>query len=158
MNGKVCILFCFILLTNCVSEKKSSNYQKLVNFCNENELNNIEKYHSVIVINEEGNCINCNNSFAKFQSKFLDQEDFLFIVSGYGTKVDISGYVDKSSENLILDPKNKVGDLGLVSSCAFIEIVNSDSLKITPVNLSNVERFSSDGFFEGHKFEMQSPQ
>lgn len=147
-----------LMFFGCQSEVIKNDFEKLSEFCSREFNVKLSDYKSVIVINEDGNCINCNNSFSKFQSKFLDQEDILFIVSGYGTKVDISSYVDKSSENLILDPMNKFGDIGLVSSCAFIEIVNADSLKITPVNLSNVERFSSDGFYEGHSFEMQTSQ
>ncbi|WP_343603703.1 hypothetical protein [Fluviicola sp.] len=135
---KTSVILLLLLLLNSCSEPQLSTYEQIESFYHRFKEGNFERFSRIIVINEEGTCINCNNLFARNQAENLSKDSVLFIVSGYGTMVDISAYVDKSSPNLILDPKNEFQKLNLKKGCSIIEIANHKIKSITTINAKNV--------------------
>lgn len=132
------ILFLFFAFVQCA---EPTEYEKIAGFCRENGLDDLSKYSTVVVINEEGNCLNCNNSFAISQAKSIEEESILFIVSGSGTRVDISPYLNRSASNVILDSKDAFRKLNLVQSCAVISLSKNQIEKITPISAKNIGLF-----------------
>ncbi len=114
-----------------------NTYQRIESFYREFKTGNLDQYKQIIVINEDGTCLNCNNLFAKNQVGALSGDSILFIVSGYGTKVDISAYVGKDAPNLILDPENEFGKLNLQKGCSIIELENNKVKQITHIGTKN---------------------
>lgn len=146
------ILFIGILICSCeysTSEKPLkktlSNYEKLVQFCNDKN-QNISRYRTIIVINEIGTCINCNNIFSRSQGKNLNSDSTLFIVSGVGNKVDLSAYVDRKAPNLILDDSAGFDSLNIVKSCAIISLSDNKINSVEEINVNNVNGLSERRF------------
>lgn len=122
--------------------KPVADYDKLKNFClSHSSISDFGQYTSVVVITGKvSTCLNCSNIFALDMAKrHIDNQGLLFIISDDGTRVDISGFVNKKNAgNVILDPDNEFGKLGLVKGNAIIDISNHDSLGITEINEANV--------------------
>lgn len=129
-----------LLLLLVIRCSDSDTYEKVEDFYKRFKTGNLDQYNKIIVINEDGTCLNCNNLFAKNQANNLSSDSILFIVSGQGTRVDISAYIDKNASNLILDPENKFGELSLYKGCSIIELKNKKIKNITPINNQNVQQ------------------
>lgn len=135
MKNNRFLLFFLLLVSSCSTPDA---YEKIEAFYHRFKNENFERFSRIIVINEDGTCLNCNNLFAKSQAGNLSKDSILFIVSGYGTKVDISAYIDKNSPNLILDPKNEFQQLNLQKGCAIIEVENRNIKSITNISVKNI--------------------
>ncbi len=142
------ILFVSFVVFSCVDstskkpvEKIRSNYEKLVQYCKEKN-HPVNHYKTIIVINEIGTCINCNNIFSKGQGENLNSDSILFIVSGVGNKVDLSAYVDQKSPNLIYDVSSGFDELNIVKSCAIISLHPNEIDTIEQINVNNVYRLA----------------
>ena len=135
-------LFVVLLAVVSCKSKPASDYDKLKNFylSHSTTLGNFDKYTSVVVITGKGSsCLNCSNIFAlDLAKRYVDNQNLLFIISDDGTKVDISGFVEKNAGNIILDYNNEFSKLGLVRGNAIIDIANHDSLGITEITEANV--------------------
>lgn len=147
----ISLLFVSLVIFSCGDSKgkKSvqkllSNYEKLVQYCTDKN-QTLDHYTTIIVINEIGTCINCNNIFSKSQGKNLDSDSILFIVSGIGTKVDLSAYVDRKAPNLIYDDSAGFDTLNIVKSCAIITISGKKINSIEEINVKNVYEVSNRG-------------
>lgn len=139
MKNSRFLLFLLLLISSCSNPKPPDQYEKIEAFYTQFKKGNLDQYTRIIVINEDGTCLNCNNLFAKNQAGNLSGDSILFIVSGYGTKVDISAYVGKNAPNLILDPENEFRKLNLQKNCAIIELENKKIKTITPINAQNIQ-------------------
>lgn len=139
MKNSILVCFLLLLLFNSCSAPEPDTYTRIETFYQRFKKGNFERFSRIIVINEEGTCINCNNLFARNQAENLSKDSVLFIVSGYGTKVDISAYVDKNSPNLILDPKNEFQKLNLKKGCSIIEMEGKKVKSITNISAKNVQ-------------------
>ena len=117
------------------------NYEKIETFYYQFKDGDFNKFKRVIVINEEGTCLNCNNIFAINQVKNIDKTTNLFIVSGQGIRVDISAYVSKNAPNVIMDYKNKFGGLNITKGCTVFELENKKITKTTFIKVNNVSAF-----------------
>ncbi len=140
MKSNSLIFFFVLLMTSCSSSDSTNTYQRIENFYRQFKTGNLDQYKQIIVINEDGTCLNCNNLFAKNQADALSRDSVLFIVSGYGTKIDISAYIGKNTSNLILDPGNEFGKLNLQKGCSIINLENKKIKMITPINAQNVQQ------------------
>lgn len=136
----------FFLLTCSENQTKKapilSSFEKLELYCKSKQ-KTIANYKHVIVINEIGTCINCNNIFAKNQGENLNADSTLFIVSGIGNKVDLSSYIDRESSNLIFDEAAGFDSLNIVKSCAIITLSKDSIRSIELINVNNVHELSS---------------
>lgn len=122
-----------------------SSFERLELYCN-SKRKSISNYKRVIVINEIGTCINCNNIFAKNQGENLNADSTLFIVSGIGNKVDLSSYIDRESPNLIFDEASGFDSLNIVKSCAIITLKKDSIQSIELINVNNVHELSTRKF------------
>lgn len=143
MNNLFKILF-LLFLTSCSSE--TSQYDKLENFLSEElDFSDLDDYNAVVVINEMGDCINCNDSFSKMMTKHLKNKRFLYIISTSGTKVDVSGYLNSDTDNILFDFRNNFKNLNLLEKSAIIMIENNKIDTIIQIDKDNlndeVERF-----------------
>lgn len=147
LNTVIIVVFSILILISCENESSREIQQKLsanellAQYC-ENHEQNLKAYNHVIVINEIGTCINCNNIFAKAQGNNLYSDSTLFIVSGIGNKVDLSAYIDNNSTNLILDQSADFDTLDIVSSCAIITLEGKQIKSIENINVNNVHGLS----------------
>ncbi|MNK24848.1 hypothetical protein D3C87_431630 [compost metagenome] len=120
---------------------KPSNFEKIESFYRQFKQGDFNRFKRVIVINEEGTCLKCNNIFAQTQAQKVDETENLFIVSGQGTRVDISAYISKNAPNLIMDYKNEFSKLNLVKGCTVFELENRQIIKTTYIQPGNVTEF-----------------
>lgn len=120
---------------------KPSGYEKIERFYHQFKKGDFGRFKRVIVINEEGTCLNCNNIFAQSQFQKVDEASNLFIVSAQGTRVDISAYISKNAPNLIMDYTNEFGRLNLVKGCTIFELENKQISKTTLIKADNVTQF-----------------
>lgn len=79
-------------------------------------------FSRVVIINERGTCMNCNSLFAKRQLADLDNDSVLFIISSQGARIDISGYLDSSRNNVIWDTMYLFNRFNIVDSCTVIQL------------------------------------
>lgn len=127
------ILFACLLAFSC---NKKSDVEKIREYYYSNKPDgNFENFHKVVIINELGNCINCNNKFALQMSDSINNEEILFIVSCSGAKVDISPYLDKNQNNIIVDRLAKFDLLQISNACAIVDVENN--YKITEISGGN---------------------
>lgn len=131
------VLLLFIL-SSCY---KPSNYEKIESFYHQFKNGDFNQFKRVIVINEGGTCLNCNNIFARSQVQKVNDPANLFIVSAQGTRVDISAYISKNAPNLIMDYKNEFSHLNLVKGCTIFELENKKIVKTTLIKANNVTEF-----------------
>ncbi|MNU95255.1 hypothetical protein D3C71_852660 [compost metagenome] len=140
MKNSHFLLFLLLLANSCSNPKHPDEYEKIEVFYQQFKKGNLEQYNKIIVINEEGTCLNCNNIFARNQAEKINKTTNLFIVSGRGTRVDISAYISKNAPNLILDHTNEFSRLNLVKGCAIIELENKKIKTITPIDAQNIQK------------------
>lgn len=133
------LLILLILVTGSCS--KQTNYEKIERFYLQFKQGDFSRFKKVIVINEEGTCLNCNNIFARNQAEKVDETTYLFIVSGQGTRVDISAYISKNAPNLIVDYTNEFSRLNLVKGCAIFELKNRQIVNTTYIRPDNITQF-----------------
>ena len=101
---------------------------------------NLEEYDYLLIINEGGKCLNCNDVFARVMAKFKTNNNILYIVSGEGVMIDISAYLfDSSATNIILDEAQTFSDLNLVNQCAIIALDDQQIDTIIEINLENMK-------------------
>ena len=122
-------------------QKQLSRTEKLKAYCSIHQ-QNLHDFLQIVVINEIGSCINCNNIFAKSQTQNLNSDSTLFIVSGIGNKVDLSAYIDKKSAHLIFDESQSFDSLKIVKSCAIISLKNDTIYRIEEIDINNVHDLS----------------
>jgi len=134
------ILF-FSLILSLIGCKEESDYDRLSVFL-EQEFNfgELDNYEYLIVVNEMGNCLNCNDAFAKVMSNFKENSKILYVVSGQGLLVDISYYIfSEDQSNILIDPSNKFAKLNLVNKCAVISIKDRNIESVNEIKLDNLE-------------------
>ncbi len=151
-NSKKFILFVltssFIFACSDVASKPKksviqlSNYEKLKKYCLNFKVN-VSDFKNIVVINEIGTCLNCNNIFSRSQSKNLNSDSTLFIVSGAGGRVDFSAYINNHSKNLIFDEFADFDTLDIVRSCAILTIAKNKIHSIEEINIKTVSSLSS---------------
>ncbi len=143
---KILFLISFVFFVSCSPQTK---YDKIEDFYYQFKEDNFSNFDYIIVINEDGTCLNCNNSFAKAMSSNVSSDEVLFIVSGRGFKVDISDYIDNKKKNIIWDEDELFQELNLVEKCAVIELDNLRIKKITQIDADNVEMYY-DGNYKSY--------
>ncbi len=128
---------CCFLLFSC---QPTSHIDKIKKYYEEHRpKGHFEKYKKVIVISELGKCKKCNSQFSLQSAQYLNYNDILFIVTGIGTKVDISPYIDISKEDLIWDIQSQFDNLNIVKACAIIDLSNGKITEVTPENVDNID-------------------
>jgi len=142
--NRLILPFCILFLHAC-SSNQESNFAKIENFIQHHGITEpLSKFKKLIIINDKGTCIQCNNDFSKMISTNLNDKTTLFIISQDGTKVNISAFLDsKNSENLILDFKEEFSKLNIVDGCAIIEIKEESLGEKTIINTQNIKNYQS---------------
>tara|TARA_R110002050_G_scaffold264525_1_gene405381 strand:- start:3323 stop:3760 length:438 start_codon:yes stop_codon:yes gene_type:complete len=136
--SKLNIIIIIISFVGC-NVKKDTMYSLLENFIlKEYNVDNLNDYDNVVVVTDEGSCIECNRAFSKLMGSVVNRPDILFIISTSGSKIDISYYLEFTTENVIVDRESKFSDLGLVKSSAIIYLEKSKIVDIIEVNLDNL--------------------
>lgn len=133
---------CFFLVFSCTNTSLPHNLDKLKVYFKENNTDPQQKFNTfnyIVIINEIGDCINCNNLFSKKIANSIEREDVLFILSGNGTKVDISDFIDKDYPNVIWDQNADFNQLNIVDKCAILELSKDSILSTTLINTDNVK-------------------
>lgn len=100
----------------------------------------LDNYEYIVVINELGECLNCNNSFSKGMSKYLSNERVLFLITSLGARVDISDYLHQKNKNILRDFNSKFNDLINVNHCAILKLNQQSIDTIIEVNNYNLNR------------------
>ena len=138
--NKVSVLSIFIGLFVSCTGNKETNYERIDSFLQSaydgKSLNN---YDYMIVINEEGDCLNCNKSFTKRIANYTEYENTLFLICTPGSNVDISSYIAEEKDNILLDYHNKFSDLNLTDHCAIFELKNHQIDTIIQIDAFNLE-------------------
>lgn len=135
----------FLVLLICThiscTQIEITGYEEIESYLiEEQHKKSLSSYDDIVVINEAGDCMNCNNSFSKAMAKHIDDESVLFLICTPGANVDISAYISDEKNNVILDYHNKFGKLNLVNHCAIIELGNEKIDTIIQIDLNNVQK------------------
>lgn len=83
---------------------------------------NFSSFRKVILLNELGTCMNCNNGFCLNHQDEVSDESVLFIISSYGQKIDISNYVLQQHNNVIWDSTGNLNKLLPLNKCEIINL------------------------------------
>ena len=130
------IVLILFFLTGC---SKLTNFEKIDNLLKtEFNFNHLAEYDQIVVINELGECLNCNNTFTDVMSRYIDRDNLLFLVCTSGTRIDISPFLKEEKENIILDYRNKFESLDLINHCAIFELEEERVDSIIEVSSENV--------------------
>lgn len=139
INSRSVIFFLFMLLIQGCDTHTPYDYERIDTFLKtEYNFHHFSEYDRLIIINELGDCINCNNTFAKSVASKTDNEKLLFLISTPGTRVDISGFLSHEYENVLYDFHNNFSNLELVSHCAIINYSERSIDTIIEVTNSNL--------------------
>jgi len=140
MSKILSIILFGLIVFSCKDSNTSKAYLKINDFLSSKDVN-INDYKSIVVINEKGTCLNCNNKFAKTMEQYINKDSVVFIISTTGTLVDISGYLEKeNNKNIITDFSNEFLNLDLVDHCSIINLKNKDVDTIIQFDISNIEQ------------------
>lgn len=122
------ILFSSILLFECSNSYTSPlthlDTTSIIRdfYFEETQKDDFSKYRRVVIINENGTCLNCNNAFAQAHAKNIADDSTLFIVSSEGAMVDISPYISRQRPNVIWDTFYAFESLLTMNQCAILEL------------------------------------
>lgn len=136
MNRWITLLILPFFFVSC---KPETDYEKMEHYYNSFKDGELSQFQFVVVINEIGSCINCNNYFSKEMAKALDDDKILFILSGNGTRVDMSGYINEDYQNVIWDRPARFDELKIVERCAILELKNREIIDKEEINIDNME-------------------
>lgn len=76
---------------------------------------------ALIVLNSDGDCMNCNASYSRFVERFVDDTTVLFLVCTPGNKFDVSFFLGKeNNRNVFLDFSNHFAALNLLQKSGAI--------------------------------------
>lgn len=133
------LLFLILVFTAC--DEGDKEYNQIVDFFDANYKGlTISSYDCIVVINEEGECMTCNNTFSLAMSNFIDNDNILFLISSAGGTIDISNYLaDKERDNIALDFGRKFADLELIDHCAIINLEQNCIDTIIEIDLTNLQ-------------------
>lgn len=129
-----------LLFSSCTNQ---TDYEKVKSFFYSKGKSGFDEFEYIVIINEEGTCLNCNKIFAEAMSNNIQDHDVLFILSGNGTKIDISPFTESRDENIIMDYDKEFNKLGLVNQCALFKIDNQRIVKKIEIGKENVMNFTS---------------
>lgn len=96
-----------------------------------------EQFRKIVIVRENGgSCMNCNDMFARHMADSIDNPQILFIVSAMGNKMDISAYIDRERKNVIWDNLLKFDKLNISETCAVIDL--SQNNRKTEYSVDNI--------------------
>ena len=124
-----------------------STYEKIDSFTQDKFNLSINTYDYVVVINEQGECMECNGNFTKSMKEFIDHKNVLFLISCAGNMIDISGFKQQNQKNIQYDYRNDFGKLLSLEHCAIIDLKDGTASvqEINTMNLySELKEFESN--------------
>lgn len=137
-NSMFLFIFLFFSFYSC-GNKELSTYDQIEYFFNENyQFNHLNEYNYLVVINEKGDCMNCNNSFSLAMSKNIKKSNVLFLISSPGYSIDISSYTKDKKHNVFYDYREKFNELNLINHSAIFIFNNNKVDSIIQINSSNL--------------------
>jgi len=101
--------------------RKTKPYDKIKNYFLQNNMK-LETVESILVLTNQGTCMNCNNIFAKTIESFINKPNTIIIVTAEGNFIDISPFLE--AENVILDFENEFSQLALTNGTSAIFLGN----------------------------------
>lgn len=140
-KNKLFALGLSLVLLNSCGER--SDFEKIETLYYASGKSDFDQYQYIVLINEEGKCISCNNIFAQSMSDDLQNNKVLFILSGTGTKIDISAYANSESENVLMDYNREFKKLAIVNQCAVLTIADGNIASMVKIDIHNVLEFTS---------------
>lgn len=143
MNRLLFFLFTFSILFLGCNSKNLDDYDRIKLFLTKHNFSgNLDDFNEIIVINDKGDCIQCNNDYAKFISKKKADTKIIFIISQDGTKVDISPFLENSNkENIIFDYKDEFSLLNIIKGSGVIKLQDNqikETFIVTPQNIQDI--------------------
>ena len=136
-RNKIVIFSIVLMLFSC--DGRNEDYAVIESFLEENNASIVlEDFKYIVLINEEGGCVNCYNSFSKAMAKNIKLDSTLFIVSSTGHNIDISAYLDnKYRDNVILDQRKKIITSKIANNPRIIFLGNHKIDSVIDINLNN---------------------
>lgn len=136
-RNKLVLFSIVLILFSC--KRTNEDYEQLESFLGENyDSIALEDFKYIVLINGEGGCVNCYNSFSKGMAKNIRLNNTLFIVSSTGQDIDISAYIDnKYKENIILDQRKKIITSKIANNPRIIFLGHHKIDSIIDINLKN---------------------
>lgn len=132
MNRLGLLLIATSLFSSCNISYDSSNIENyndvdtaaiIQSFYNEYAKDtNFSHFQKVILINEHGSCLNCNNLFSLEHENEVNSDSVLFIISSYGCRIDISKYITNPHDNVIWDSLCLLDELLLFEKCEILDL------------------------------------
>lgn len=143
LNNKHNLIILLLMILISCQQKYESDYEKIQNFLTKHSFNKkLDRFNTIVIINDKGTCINCNNDFAQYTSRNLNNKNFLFIISQNGSKVDISPFINlKDSSNVVLDFNQDFYKLKIMNGSGIIKIKNDSLISKTIINSKSIKSF-----------------
>jgi hypothetical protein len=141
IRNSLLFFYGFILLS-CSDVKTTETYFSELDtyFKNNHNFDSLSFYHYLVVINEQGDCLNCNNKFSKAMAKNVSDKNVLFLIATSGINVDISPYLGKEEEkNILFDLNNDFKKLNLINHSAIFKLEHNKVDTIVEIDVSNVD-------------------
>lgn len=137
--NKLQSLFFLLLFVLAACQTEETKDDKLSAFFERQySLTNLEQYAKVIVVNEMGHCMDCNNTFSETVSRYTDNSAYLFLVSTPGMVIDISEFLKQEQANILYDSNATFNDLEIITNCAIIDLKKGKIDKIMNVTNENI--------------------
>ncbi len=131
-------LYLLFLIIICVGCQETTTYDKINHFLNTEYNKDLEAFSHLVIINEMGECMNCNNKFSKSMTEYIDNESILFLICSHGVNIDISAYLDEKVDNIVYDFRNKFATLNIVNHCSIISLDEEKSCAVTEIDVNNL--------------------
>lgn len=126
----------FLLCFSCSNMK---SYDKIDAFLKtELDYSELKNKEFLIVLNEMGSCLNCNNAFSKYMAKYIDSEKVLFLICSSGSRIDISMYINSEENHILYDMRNKFSELELINQSGIFKLKNGEIDTIIKISVDNV--------------------
>lgn len=93
----------------------------------------------IVVISNQGDCMNCNASYSRFVERFINDPNVLFLICTVGNYFDISRFLEnETQENVFFDFNNKFAELNLLDRSGFIFISRNKVDQILPIKATTM--------------------
>lgn len=102
------------------------------------------KFNEIVLINDLGDCLNCNNAFARLMEDSTENNHILFIVSSAGAKVDISGYINKDKNNIIWDKTSEFNQFKILNNSGILKLDDKGNIVAKEINKFTKEAVSCE--------------
>lgn len=145
------LVFSILCLTQCT---EPSEFEELRDYLEQEHSYTLSsEIQAVVVISDQGGCLNCNKAFADFMETYLKTPSILFVVASSGMNLYISAYLSyRDQENVILDRRGRFLNQGFIEKSGVLFIKDG---QIETTQMIQLETLSEDLRFIESKLENQ---